>query len=488
MCCRMLSFGVFVAVAAAVAASSGVACADESPSGLLEKAIYTEETVGDLDAAVKLYEKAVAEAKKTEAVAAKAQYRLGLCLLKQGKKEQGIAALEEVRRRFPAQKELVAAAQKHLPATPGLKLNPPMWGDGESLHYRIELAGGLEIGAIFYSVERAALDGKKIWRFRSRTSAAGQQLASRVDADLETLLPINSSWTIGSASDTKCQYERGKVVVKTIAAGAEKTRTIEIAPAPYDNEEGVFVFRCLPMVEKYKATVPIFASIGAGGIDIGLEVRGQETIEVPAGKFKCFKVFLTPVNQTFWMSDDEHRYLVKMEANNVIIPLEKIERLVAGETKKYADDDISFSLPSDSYVYGKGAGPSDNKPNEPGLTLLAPEVDWEIKIATTKLEKLSAELKTSPRASAERGLLDMAKQLKELKVRADSWQSTPISGQPAASYVADFTGANGRPMALYVTCVFGKTIAASITVNCPRDDLDRVKKLVRPILDSLEVK
>ena len=41
-----------------------------------------------------------------------------------------------------------------------------------------------------------------------------------------------------------------------------------------------------------------------------------------------------------------------------------------------------------------------------------------------------------------------AKQLKDLKVRADSWQSTPISGQPAASYVADFVGTDGRPMAI----------------------------------------
>ena len=133
---KMLSFGVVVAIVAAVMAFSGAARAAESPSELLEKGIYTEETVGDLDAAVKLYEQAVAEAKKTEAVAAKAQYRLGLCLLKQGKKEQGIAALEEVGRRFPDQKELVAAARKHLPARPGLKLRPPMWGDGESFQYR----------------------------------------------------------------------------------------------------------------------------------------------------------------------------------------------------------------------------------------------------------------------------------------------------------------------------------------------------------------
>jgi hypothetical protein len=476
MRCRNWSIGVLVVVAIA-ALSCGVRAA-ESPSELLEKGIYTEETVGDLDAAAKLYEKAVAEAKQVEAVAAKAQYRLGLCLLKQGKKKQAIAALREVVRRYPDQKELVAAARKHLPATPGIQLRPPMWGDGESLEYRIQLAGGLEIGAIFYSAERATLDGKKIWRFRSRTSAAGQQIASSVDADLETLIPISSSWTIGGMSNTKCQYERGKVVVKTIAAGEEKSRTLDIDPAPYDNEEGVFVFRCLPMAEKYSQTVPIFASIGAGGIDIGFQVQGKETIEVPAGKFKCFKVSLTPVNQTFWFSDDEHRYPVKMEANSVLIPLVKIERLKPGEVRKYSDADVGLDVPDGWDVYR----------HKEGVSLLTPDVSWDIVIKATELSGLSAEEKASPRAWAEHRLPDETKRLKDLKVRSKADLEKTAAGQSATCYVADFVGADGRPMAQYVTCIFGKTKAVVLTANCPRDGFEDLTKAIKSVVDSLEVK
>ena len=439
MCRRMLGSAVLVVALAAVGASSAAAGAAESPSALLEKAIYTEETVGDLDAAAKLYEKAVAEAKKTEAVAAKAQYRLGLCLLKQGKKEQGIAALEKVVQQFPGQKELVAAARKHLPAAPGLELRPPMWGEGEALHYRIQLGGGLEIGTVIYAVEAAKVDGKKIWRFRSRTLAASRQVASRVDADFDTLRPINSYWTIAGAGEKICRYEGEKVTVKTVAAGKETSNTLDVSPAPYDNEEGMFVFRCLPMGEKYKTQVPIFTSFGGVAISIGFDVQGKEKVEVPAGKFNCFKVLLpTPVNQTFWISDDEHHYPVKINANGVVMPLVKVERLVPGETRKYSDAAIALSLPSGWYVYHKGAGLYEN---EPGLTLLTPDVDWDIHVATLKLEKLSAETnirleklsaepKKSLRASAEQGLSDMAKRLKDLKVRADSWQSTTISGQP----------------------------------------------------------
>ncbi len=286
---------------AAVALVATVAMA-ESPSALLEKAIYTEETVGDLDAAAKLYEKAVVEAKTVEAVAAKAQYRLGLCLLKQGKKAQGIAALAAVAKRFPGQKEIVAAAQKHLPAQDGLKLQPAPWADGETLHYRLELGGGLELGTIIYSVASAQRDGHKIWRFRSRVFAAGRQTFSRVDAKFGSLEPLDSTFRILGMSQITSQYALDKIAVTTKTAGKETTRTVTTGKVFYDNEQGVYVFRCLPMAEKYQTKVPIFAEMGSGLIDIGVEVQGTETVEVPAGKFTCFKVFLpAPINQTFWL-------------------------------------------------------------------------------------------------------------------------------------------------------------------------------------------
>ena len=49
-----------------------------SPSELLEQGIYSEETKGDVDAALKLYQQVVTEAKAGQAVAAQAQYRAGI--------------------------------------------------------------------------------------------------------------------------------------------------------------------------------------------------------------------------------------------------------------------------------------------------------------------------------------------------------------------------------------------------------------------------
>ena len=109
------------------------------------------------------------------------------------------------------------------------------------------MGGGLEIGTVIYSVHSAELDGQKIWRFRSRTLAAGRQVASRVDARFDNLQPINSVWNIAGVSSTTSQYQPGKIVVTTKAGGKDTTRTVDIDPQPYDNEEAVFVFRCIPM-------------------------------------------------------------------------------------------------------------------------------------------------------------------------------------------------------------------------------------------------
>src|SRR3972149_7126578 len=81
------------------------AVAAESASELLEKGIYTEETVGDLPKAIEIYQKVVAEAKTTEAYAAEAQFRLGQCLLKQKKTDEAEAAFKKLIESYPDQKE-----------------------------------------------------------------------------------------------------------------------------------------------------------------------------------------------------------------------------------------------------------------------------------------------------------------------------------------------------------------------------------------------
>lgn len=88
--------------------------AAESLSVLLQKGIFAEETEGNLDAAIKIYEEIVKEGEANRSLVAQAQYRLGVCLAKKGKMDQAEAAFRKIAERFPGENELLAMAQKRL--------------------------------------------------------------------------------------------------------------------------------------------------------------------------------------------------------------------------------------------------------------------------------------------------------------------------------------------------------------------------------------
>src|SRR6266699_5748442 len=67
-----------------------------SPSELFEKGVYSEETKGDLDAALALYQQVIAEAKGSQALAAQAQYRLAVCYYKKKNFAEATAAFEKL--------------------------------------------------------------------------------------------------------------------------------------------------------------------------------------------------------------------------------------------------------------------------------------------------------------------------------------------------------------------------------------------------------
>ena len=89
---------------------SGVHAA-ESLSVLLQKGIYAEETEGNLDSAIKIYEQIATEGAANRGLIAQAQYRLAVCYQKQGKKEQAIALLNELAKLQPSNDPLVEKAE-----------------------------------------------------------------------------------------------------------------------------------------------------------------------------------------------------------------------------------------------------------------------------------------------------------------------------------------------------------------------------------------
>ncbi|HEX9782391.1 MAG TPA: tetratricopeptide repeat protein [Opitutaceae bacterium] len=103
-----------------LAAAPAAWAVDPTLAEMLELGIYSEETKGDLDAAMRLYEQIVAEADANHELAAQAQFRLAMCHHKQGDFAAATAAFETLVRDFPNQGDLVSLANEYLTANTAL--------------------------------------------------------------------------------------------------------------------------------------------------------------------------------------------------------------------------------------------------------------------------------------------------------------------------------------------------------------------------------
>lgn len=472
--------GIIVWASVVAAVVAGGPTAKAGAAELLEKGIYTEETVGDLDRAIVLYQQVIAEAKTVRLLAAQAQFRVGQCLSKQGKKAEARAAFERLIADFPEAKELVAKARQFVPS--GLPLGPVPWVDGESLQLRMRLANRLELGTTVYFAQSAELHGQRVWRVGSHTLVVLSKMrgVSRVDADWSTFRPIRSQFKNSLIGNFDTEYSSSQIVVTNQGGGDKVIRKFDLTETVYDNEQALHAMRRLPLAAGYKTTLPVFTPMGAGKISLPLEVQGTETVKVPAGQFECFRVHLGLVNQTFWIATDPHRYLVQFGANAVEAQLSAIGQITAGESRRYEDVKLGFSLsaPSDWFYY-------DPKPGR--IYLLDPDAASSTMLSVFKLADLDAKHRESLRAWAEARAAETGKPLKDFKIRPDSWQERTTGGLPGLSFVADYVEGKQK-MVAYTTCVLGRSSAAELLATMADDQFPALRKTLDAIVDSLQVK
>src|SRR5436190_2045383 len=254
-------------IACCILAAVGIACLfvsahsaeTASPSELLEKGIYSQETKGDLDAAIALYQQVVSEAKDANALAAQAQYRLGVCYYKKKDFAKASATFEKLVKDYPEQKELVKLANEYLAGA--VALTPAPWADGEELRLDVKFQSGFKIGVAAYTVNSGETNGHKIWRIGSHLFAGVQHL-SRVEVDADSLKPLHSRWKHSLIGDVHAVYAPGHVDLKV--KGKDSPKKIDLETITYDNEEVIQMMRRLPLGTNYSTTIRIITTLGGG--------------------------------------------------------------------------------------------------------------------------------------------------------------------------------------------------------------------------------
>ena len=451
--------------------------AAQSVSDLLQKAIYAEETAGDLDAAIKLYRQVLATSTQTRALAAQAQYRVGTCLLRKGDQTGARQAFETLIKEYPEQKELVAKAREAMP--PQMKLMAAPWREGEAVELRLRLPAGAVIGSQVYTVD-AGPGGALL--VQTKNYVGGSQWATRVELDRETMKPKSSVYAHPQLGDFEVAYETGRA---TITSPGKPARTIEFEEPIYDNEEAVQVLRRMPLAVGAKFPMRVLSPAGGAVVPLSVEVVALEDVTVPAGKFRAFKVEFAPLKQYFWIAQDAPRYPVKFEAGPVLAEMVAARRSDSTEPLRYTDSKfgVSFTAPPNWSVL-----PVEfpGKP-EQNLILLDPEMQGHAFVWEGQYTAAAADIESLLRKEAEQKIPGREKTFVEYRVRPGSMQTRKVGAQPAISYIADYKE-NGKAMVEYLTWVRSEQVFTQFGMRAAAGDFDAFRRRVEPILESLRIR
>lgn len=448
------------------------------PSATFEKAVYNEQTVGNLEEAIRLYRTVISDAEDARSVAAKAQYRLGQCLLKQGKRQEATAAFQHLLDHWPGEAELVARARKLLP---GLMLQPAPWKDGERLTMSMKLQGGQPIGVVGLSVKSAQLNDCPMWKVAVRRFIVGgeNQGLSRVVMDQESMRPrqtVMESTIFGNSS-----AEWGDKEIVITRPGEESPQVVEMDEPAFSNDETLYVMRVLPLEVGYKVTLALRVAF-TGGNPVGFEisVSKKEEIVTPAGTFDCFRLE-TNIAQTFWITDTPERYLARFEAEGVVSELSSID---LGGPQRVENSELGFAVTvPEGWISFFSA--TQNERNSAILHLVAPELGFAM-LRVKKKELLNDRVRGSVQDWADSRLKNFRNSFKNVVLSDEGIEDTTLAGMAAVKCKFQYEMSK-RPMDAATALAMSDTLAVDIGMFSPTEKTDDNSLAFSQIMSSLTV-
>jgi hypothetical protein len=298
------------AIAALLFVSPGRA---QSSADLMQKGIHAQETLGDVDGAIRIFRQVAASASNNKQLAAQAQYQLVVCMLQKGDRSAAAQELYLLARNFPEDADLVSKARKLVPG--GTETMPEPWGESEVEQLNVKRDGQSTGEYLVYSVDHNHPDTRPnanppgtfpqalVLRWELNTRATNRSL--QIEADRDTMQPVGKRHKMESDDDL-----------------GDPTATPFKGPA-IDNEESVFLMRRLPLAVGYKTKLPVTVEAVVPS-QLELAVTGIEPVQTTAGKFNCYKISFASIGQTFWIGAEASRPLVKFQSGNVEAELVKV--------------------------------------------------------------------------------------------------------------------------------------------------------------------
>lgn len=295
----------------------------ETAAERLERGVFLQENEKDLDAAIREFEGVLRNEAKAASHGAEARFRLIQCYLEKENEKAAAEQLEKLKSSYPPENRWVKQAIELLESP--LVLGPAPWKSGEVLTYDIAGPGGQSLGRMLSAIAMEDLNGAPVWVSYFIRAAEVTSL-SRARFDTGSFLPIEARSFVESFGDSTLEFpSSGGVVARDSVSGKELWKSdgkaLAGAPRPlFDNDQTVQILRLIPQEIGTKHAIHVVMGLNAAPIPFDMEVTAHEEITTPAGTFPCAKIE-TNLNQTFWISTDEHRHLVRIGLGVVNVDL-----------------------------------------------------------------------------------------------------------------------------------------------------------------------
>jgi hypothetical protein len=424
----------------------------QSVADLLQKGIHTQETEGDLDAAIQIFRQVASSASSNKLYAAQAQYQLVVCMVQKGDRAGADKEFQLLARNFPEHQDLVSKGRKLLPG--GALLAAP-WGNTESIQLDIKRDGVRTGEYLFYSVDPPATP------LQTQPPQLVNPQAVAVTWELKTR---NSSRSISLEVDRDTMRPLGKPRLESDDDLGDSSAAPFAGPA-IDVEESVFLMRRLPLALGYKTTLTTRPFTLGHGVprQVELTVTGIEAVQTPAGKYNCYKVSVAAIGQTFWIGIDGSRPLVKFQSGSVEADLVKVWGAIDLESVLAFLPAAGWKVTGGMSPGGSGAANAEFSDDPWGLVFI--DV-WMRKIHTPAAEIAEA-LRQAMDDEIQKD--SNSRYWTDFKVRPESIQIRLIGGQQALSCLADVSqNEPNQPKTDYFVWIRTENAAMRFHIGMPK--------------------
>lgn len=473
-----------------LALGMSVVAGAQSISLLLEKGIYTEETLGNLGEAIRIYQQVIADIQADRPTAALALFRIGMCYQKGGQKNLAQSTFARLAKSYPEQRDLI----RRIPPSAAVpQLKPAPWVDGEVLKTVVSDQNGMVLMRNEYRTESVLERDQSAWHLqRISVGVAGTFQYTGVRVDNREMVPIRSRMNMTSRANGKydtylATYAPAYVQSSMTTSGKARTRRSPIKSPIYDYEELVQLIRCLPLAEDFEVAIAAFIVSIESVFDERIKVVGRETVTVPAGTFDCYKVFISDHNaerdRECWISDDSHSYLVKSTFANTLEELESVTTADENQAVYFKDSltGISLSAPPGWLIKGFDLNVAIR------ILIADPELNWEGEIwVEDRPQSKPAELSTAWQANA---FQYEKSKVKDFTVRPGSQDTTPISGLPSLRWIVDYLDPrDGHGIVAYRAIFLNETKVHSLEFCSDTASFDQLRAALDSIISSLKLR